>query len=287
MLINFTKSHGLGNDFIIIDDLEGRLDFLPETVRRLCDRHLGIGADGLMIVKKSASADYLMDFRNADGSVAEMCGNGIRAFAKYVYERHQRQPVLEIETLAGVKTVELSAWDERAATVKVDMGEPIFDNSKIPVVAEGADFINRPIEVSAKRFAATCLSMGNPHCVIFVSDPDEVDFAADGPLIESMEIFPNKTNVEFVRVLSKDSLSVKVWERGVGETSACGTGACAALVAAARNGLAGRKAIVRLPGGDLSVTWREDNHVTLSGLVEEVFTGRLNLEKWPEKGELD
>ncbi|MDP1809470.1 MAG: diaminopimelate epimerase [Actinomycetota bacterium] len=288
MLIDFTKSQGLGNDFIIIDDLDGALDISPAMVRGLCDRHFGVGADGLIVTKRSSVGDYFMDFRNADGSLAEMCGNGIRAFAKYVYERHHPRPVLNIETLAGLKTVELTVSDGNVASVRVDMGRPIFANADIPVLADGDDFIDRPLVLpGSRRVAATCLSMGNPHCVIFVDDLDEVDVAADGAGIENLDIFPKKTNVEFVRVLADDRLKVKVWERGVGATLACGTGACAALVAAGLNGLAGREATVELPGGELIVSRLENEHVILAGAVVEVFTGRLNIEKWSKQGEMD
>lgn len=276
MLIDFTKSQGLGNDFIIIDDLDGTLDITPAMVRGVCDRHFGIGADGLIVTKKSAVGDYFMDFRNADGSIAEMCGNGIRAFAKYIYERHDSRPVLNIETLAGVKTVELTISDGEVAAVKVDMGKPTPDSIARPLVLP-----------DGRRYEATCVSMGNPHCVIFVDDLDKVDVAADGALIENLDIFPKKTNVEFVQVLADDRLKVKVWERGVGITLACGTGACASLVAAALNGLTGREAIVALPGGELMVSWSGNEHVTLAGPAEEVFTGRLEMEKWPMEGAID
>ena len=288
MLIDFTKSHGLGNDFIIIDDLDGVLDISPAMVRGLCDRHFGVGADGLIVTKKSAVGDYFMDFRNADGSLAEMCGNGIRAFAKYIYEHHDYRRILNIETLAGVKTVELTVANGTVADVRVDMGKPLFGNADIPVLADGDDFIDRPLVLpDNRRYAATCLSMGNPHCVIFVDDLDEVDLAADGAIIENLDIFPKKTNVEFVRVLADDRLKVKVWERGVGATLACGTGACAALVAGGLNGLAGREATVELPGGELMVTWLENDHVTLAGEVKEVFTGRFEMDRWPMEGETD
>jgi len=285
MLIDFTKSQGLGNDFIIIDDLDGKLDITPAMVRGVCDRHFGVGADGLIIAKKSSVADYFMDFRNADGSLAEMCGNGIRAFAKYLFERHRRRPVMAIETLAGVKTVELTAPDGEVDAVKVDMGEPILVNAKIPVLADGDAFIDRSIALPTRQAKATCVSMGNPHCVVFVDDLDTVDVAGDGSFIENLDIFPNRTNVEFVQVLSDHRLKVKVWERGVGATLACGTGACAAMVAAGLNGLVGMEAIVELPGGELTVSRSANNHVFLSGSVKQVFTGKLEMDRWPMEGE--
>jgi diaminopimelate epimerase len=262
-LIDFTKSHGLGNDFVIIEDLDGRVDLTPEAVARLCDRHFGIGADGLMIVRGSSVADYFMDFRNADGSVAEMCGNGVRAFAKYIYDRLAPNPSLSIETLAGIKTVRIDVEDE-PPIIEVDMGAP-------------TDPLRRSLEVNGRRYEAICLSMGNPHCVVFVEDTDLAAVAVDGAAIESLDIFPEKTNVEFVQAMSRDKLRVRVWERGVGETLACGTGACAALVAANVNGIADRTARIELPGGYLSVDWRENNHLSLAGPVKEVFTGRIEL----------
>ncbi len=278
MVIDFTKSHGLGNDFIIISDVDGRLDIRPETARALCDRHFGIGGDGLIVARQSDVADFYMDYRNADGSTAEMCGNGIRALAKYVYDHLLKRPTLTIATGAGVKTVELKIADGDVREVGVDMGEPVFANAKIPVAADGADFINRPLPLDGREVAATCLSMGNPHCVIFVDDFNGTDVAAEGARIENLAIFPERTNVEFVQAQKSGRLLVKVWERGVGETLACGTGACAAVVAANVNGLAGRQATVELPGGTLSVSWLENNHVILSGQVEEVFTGKFKLD---------
>jgi diaminopimelate epimerase len=262
-LIDFTKSHGLGNDFIIIEDLDGRLELTPETVGKVCDRHFGVGADGLMIVGRSSVADYSMDFRNADGSVAEMCGNGVRALAKYVYDHIDAKSELNIETLAGIKTVRIDPAVDPPG-VEVDIGEP-------------ADVIRRPLEVNGRQYQATCLSMGNPHCVVFVQDTGRAAVETDGAVIESLDVFPDKTNVEFVQVLSPERLRVRVWERGVGETLACGTGACAALVAANVNGAAGRNAVIELPGGDLSVDWLDNNLLRLGGPVEEVFSGCIEL----------
>lgn len=285
--IDFVKSQGLGNDFIIIEDLNGQLEITADMVVAACDRHFGIGADGLIILKKSAAADYYMDFRNADGSTAQMCGNGIRVLAQYVFEHIGPQSIMKLETGAGVKSVELMTADGLVDEIKVDMGEPVFTPMRIPMLAEGDDFIDRQVDFTGGAVSMTCLSMGNPHGVIFVDDIDEADVDTVGPAIESLDIFPERVNVEFVQVVSADSLRARVWERGVGETLACGTGACAALVAAASNALTGRSAQVVLPGGRLRVTWSENNHITLAGGAREVFTGRLDTEDWPTQGEMD
>lgn len=285
--IDFVKSQGLGNDFIIIDDLDGQLDITANMVVAACDRHFGVGADGLIMLKKSATADYYMDFRNADGSAAQMCGNGIRVLAKYIFEHIRPQAVMKLETGAGVKTIELMVVDGVTDEVMVDMGEPIFRPDKIPMLAEGDDFINRQVDFAHSAVSMTCLSMGNPHGVIFVDDIEKADVGGIGPAIERLDIFPERVNIEFVQVLSENSLRVRVWERGVGETLACGTGACAALVAAASNARTGRSAQIELRGGRLRVIWSENNHVTLAGGAREVFTGQLDTEDWPTQGEMD
>lgn len=285
--IDFTKSHGLGNDFIIINNLDGRLDLTEGMVRAICDRHFGVGADGLMLVGKAADADYFMDFRNSDGSIAEMCGNGIRAFAKYIYDNVEAKGSLKIATRAGVKTVELVLRERAVESARVDMGEPGLASEQVPVRTAAESFIGQPLVVRETEYIATCVSMGNPHTVIFVDDLEAVDILVVGPAIESMDIFPRRTNVEFAQVTGSGRIRVVVWERGVGLTLACGTGACATLVAAHINNLAPRDAVVALPGGELSVTWRPDNHVILAGPVEQVFTGRLDIDNLLLEGERD
>ncbi|HEB12665.1 MAG TPA: diaminopimelate epimerase [Actinobacteria bacterium] len=283
--INFTKSHGLGNDFIIVEDLKNALDITAPMIRLICDRHFGVGADGLILVKNSTVADYKMDFRNADGSASLMCGNGIRVLAKYIFDNLSKTTLLRIETGAGIKDVELAVEDSTVLNIQVDMGKPGLASEDIPVITDKDRFISFPLEIEEFRAEATCVSMGNPHCVIFVNDVVTAKVGRLGPLIEALDIFPDKTNVEFVQVVADDHLRVRVWERGVGETLACGTGACAAVVAANISGVAARTARVGLPGGDLFVDWRADNHVSLVGSATEVFTGKTDLDYWRDQGE--
>jgi len=280
--INFTKLEGLGNDFIIIEDLAATVQQPSLLAQRLCDRHFGVGADGLIFVKPSQEGDFFMDFYNADGSQAEMCGNGIRCFAKYIYEHGLKtKPELKIATRAGLKLVELFVVGGKVKSCRVNMGEPILTAAKVPVKCSESQFINQQINLGKRYIRVTCLSMGNPHCVVFVPSGVQVrDFpvASLGPSIEKLNIFPQKTNVEFVEVVSPSKLLVRVWERGVGETLACGTGACASLVAAYLNGLSGREAEVKLPGGSLKIAWQEtDNCVYLEGPATEVFQGSIKL----------
>jgi diaminopimelate epimerase len=279
-LINFTKSQGLGNDFIVIEDLDGRLDIPSSLVQALCDRHFGIGADGLITVNRSETADYFMNYRNSDGSQAEMCGNGIRVFAKYIHDHLRQENTFRIETPAGIKNVELRSEMGGVTAVSVDMGEPDLAAANIPVAVALDRFVGQPLAVNNTEYRATCVSMGNPHCVIFVDDVKRARVEKDGSLIETMPLFPEKTNVEFVEVRGRDILRIRVWERGVGETLACGTGACAAVVAAGVNELTGRNVLVQLPGGDLRINWLEDNAIRMTGPAAEVFTGQFDFAKW-------
>lgn len=270
--------HGLGNDFVLIDARKVKLDGinLKELAIKICDRHFGVGADGLLIVWPAKKADIRMQIFNPDGSEPGMCGNGIRCFAKYIYDTtEEKKDVLSVETKAGVKVVAIMKEDENFAGVEVDMGEPILQRSKIPMIGDEQDkVIDQKINLGSKSYQATCVSMGNPHCVIFVKNMKEVDFYKDGPAIETLDIFPESTNVEFAKVVNKNTIEVKVWERGAGETMACGTGACATLVAANLNNLTGRKSTVKLPGGNLEIEWEaEDNHVVMRGPAETVFEG--------------
>ncbi len=261
---NFEKWQGCGNDFVIIDSRETNQIDGAEKIARLCDRHFGIGADGVIYVLPSKIADVRMRIFNADGSEAEMCGNGIRCFAKFLNAGN-----LSVETGAGVLNVELAQ-----NLVTVDMGEPAFAAEKIPVVGYGGEkIISEPLEVDGEIFKITCVSMGNPHCVIFVDDLKKINLAQIGPKIETHEKFPRRTNAEFVEVLGENKLRMRVWERGSGITLACGTGACATAVAANLNGLAGKNSTVHLDGGDLKIDWRSDNHIYMTGAAEKVFCG--------------
>ncbi len=269
MKLEFTKMQGLGNDFIVIDSRWKKLKNIPRLVRRFSHRRFGIGFDQALILSSSKKADFRMDIYNADGGQVEMCGNGIRCFAKYIWDRHlSGNEPLRIETVAGIIKPERSG-----RMVRVDMGEPVLEGKDIPI-RKGGDIIDYPLNVLDEYFLVTCVSMGNPHCVIFTDDVDAFPVGRFGPLIEKDKFFPNRTNVEFVEVLSRNRLKVRVWERGAGETLACGTGGCATLVAASLKGLTGRKARAHLPGGDLSIEWSKvDNHIYMTGPAEEVFEG--------------
>ncbi|HET6350901.1 MAG TPA: diaminopimelate epimerase [Coriobacteriia bacterium] len=287
MELNFTKMHGLGNDFVVIDDLSFDLDFSEEAVIWLCDRHFGIGADGLMLVRPAtlSDADFAWWFRNADGSVAEMCGNGIRCFAKYLVDRGlvaADQDVVRVETLIGVLTIQVTRdYDGTLAFATVDMGEPTLSPAAIPTAMRcgtNEDMVVAcPLETEVGTFDVTPVSMGNPHCVIFVDDVDDAPVHTVGPIIETHPAFPNKTNVEFAQVVADDLIRLRVWERGCGETLACGTGACATTVAAALTCRIGREATVELPGGDLQIRWAEDNHVYMTGPAAESFSGTVTI----------
>jgi len=278
--IRFWKTHGLGNDYILIDNRRGLLseEILGSLANRLCKRRFSIGADGLLLLYNSTVADVKMRIFNADGSEAEMCGNGIRCLAKYCYQNNVvAKSSFQIETLAGIKKVWLEVANGRVEAVTVDMGSPIFDRAKIPVSGEG-EFIDGEINVDSEVFRATCLSIGNPHCVIFVDDVEKFPVEYYGPRIERHPIFPKRTNVEFVQIIEKGILKMRVWERGVGETLACGTGACASVVAGSLLGKTGRECTVNLLGGRLKVKYNEDNRIFLTGPAEIVYEGLIELE---------
>jgi diaminopimelate epimerase len=286
--LRFVKMHGLGNDFVVIEDLDSELELDPDAVVWLCDRHFGVGADGVILVRPATTeqADLFMLYYNADGTTAEMCGNGVRCFAKYAAEHALFEgDVLRVETLGGVRSVEVamdSGGVMEAATV--DMGEPILDPRRVPttlspVRAADEAVIGALLETDLGVYEVTCVSMGNPHAIVWVDDVEAAPVGIVGPLIETHPAFPNKTNVEFAQVVSDTcEIRLRVWERGVGETLACGTGACATAVAAALEGRCGREAAVELPGGDLVVRWAEDGRVYMSGPAEEVFSGTIPLE---------
>jgi diaminopimelate epimerase len=277
MTVEFVKSHGAGNDFVLIEDLDDRMGLLdPKLVAALCDRHQGVGGDGLIRIAPADGADFFMDYYNADGGVAEMCGNGIRCLAKYVADRGMTSgDRLRVDTRAGVKDLVLYPdADGLVDRVRVDMGAPILERERIPVAGDG-DPLHVPVEAEADRFEAACVSMGNPHAVIFVDRLAAIPVERYGPLIENSNAFPAKANVEFTEVLTPDEVRVRVWERGVGETQACGTGACATAVAASLRGLTGRDVAVHMPGGTLDIAWTDDT-VYLTGPVVEVFRGTFD-----------
>ena len=276
MRLRFTKMHGLGNDFVLIDcrdkTVSDELSAINDVSKRLCHRRFGIGADQLLLLYPSNIADFKMLIFNADGSEVEMCGNGIRCFAKYIWDRKlSDKEVLSVETAAGIIRPE-----KRGQMVKVDMGEPVLEGRLIPVNLDGMvkDF---PLIIEDKEFKITAVSMGNPHAVIFVEDVDVFDVKRYGPRIENQGLFPRRINVEFIQVLDSERIRMRVWERGAGETMACGTGASAAGVAASLKGYTGRRVNVMLTGGELLIEWNEDNHVYMTGPAVEVFEGSIEL----------
>jgi len=279
--IVFVKMHGIGNDFVVIgalDDLPLPEEKLSEFARFVCDRHFGVGADGVIWILPSQVADFKMRIFNPDGSEAEMCGNGIRCAAKWFYDRdYAKGKAVQVETLAGIKTVWVQEENGKAVAVTVDMGEPIFAPSLVPTsLGEGSEAIEVPLSVEgAGTYIVSAVSMGNPHCVVFVNDVDNFPVETIGPRIEHHPAFPKRTNVEFVQVLSRNEMKVRVWERGAGLTLACGTGACASLVIASRTGRTDRKAKVHLPGGTLTIEWRDDGRIYMTGPAVEVFRGEF------------
>jgi diaminopimelate epimerase len=281
MKIDFVKMHGLGNDFILIDCLNkslGDSSFLSYLAKRLCNRNFGIGADGLMLILSSSKADLRMRIFNSDGSEAQMCGNGIRCFAKYAYENKLvSKNKFKVETLAGIIIPELTISNNNILGVKVNMGVPKLRRREIPMSGEDTTtVVDETLKINPEQpFKITCVSMGNPHCIIFVNNVQSIPINKIGPKIENHPLFPEKTNVEFIQVLNKQEINFRVWERGAGETLACGTGACAALVAAVLNKKTDRKATVHLPGGDLDIQWADDGYVYMTGPAELVFSGEI------------
>ncbi len=282
MIIRFSKMHGTKNDFVVFHDLDQKIDLSPEQVSRLCDRREGVGADGVIVVRPSEVADFFMDYINSDGTIAEMCGNGIRCLAKYVYDNSLTgKKTLTVETRAGIKTLDLIVdKTNRVEKVKVDMGAPIFDPRKIPVniTDRNAPILDYPVEVSHHKFYCNLVSMGNPHCIIFAED--NLDYLARtyGPMLETHPVFPAKTNVEFCKVLGPNRLLMRVWERGSGETFSCGTGACATAVASVLKGFTKGETTVELLGGPLSIYWKgHNNSVIMTGKSETVYIGDISI----------
>mgnify|MGYP000641771805 FL=1 len=274
-----TKMQGLGNDYVYVNCMEQMVEDAAETARRVSDRHFGIGSDGLILICPSDKADFEMRMYNADGSRGEMCGNGIRCVGKYVYDYGLTDKTsLSVETLGGIKHLFLEVEDGKVSLVKVDMGPAILEPEKIPVTAEGSRVVDEPLQVDGKTFRMTCVSMGNPHAVIYVDDVQGMDLEKTGPSFENHERFPNRINTEFAHVLDRNTVEMRVWERGSGETLACGTGACAVAVASIVNGYTEDQVTVRLLGGDLKIEWdREANKVYMTGPAEVVFDGEIRL----------
>ena len=275
--MKFTKMHGTGNDYVYVNCFEERVDHPSELAVSVSDRHFGVGGDGLILIKPSDVADFQMDMYNADGSRGMMCGNGIRCVGKYVYDHGMTdQSEIRIETLAGIKELSLNVADGTVQSVRVNMGSPLLQPKDIPVLADGSQVIDEPIEILGSVYRMTCVGMGNPHAVVYVDDVDGLDLEKIGPHFEHHPLFPDRVNTEFVRCLDKNTLQMRVWERGSGETWACGTGACATVVASALNGYTESRATVRLRGGELEIDWdRERNCVYMTGPATTVFEGEL------------
>jgi len=276
--MNFTKMNGLGNDFVVIAGEQQLPENVADLAVQLCNRFFGIGADGLVYILPSEIADFRMRIINSDGSEAEQCGNAIRCVAKYVYDNGLTdKEEITIETLgAGAQKVQLTVQDGNVSSVRVDMGEPILNGLRVPTTIDAEQIVEHPIEVDGREFRFTAVSMGNPHCVIYVDDAVNFDLGTWGPKLETHPLFPRKINVEFVTVNSRTHTDMRVWERGAGPTLACGTGACATVVASVLTGATDRTATVSLKGGDLLIEWNEsDNHVYMSGPAAVSFCGEF------------
>lgn len=277
--MKFTKMHGTGNDYIYVNGLVETIENPAEFAIQYSDRHKGIGSDGLVMILASETCDFRMRMFNADGSESEMCGNASRCIGKYVYDKGlTNKTTLTLETLAGVKVLQLFIGvDQKVEKVTVDMGEPILDAALIPVTSDKNRVINEPLAFNSEiQYNITTVSMGNPHAVIFTTDILQLDLPKIGPVIENATIFTRRTNTEFIEVLTNNHVKMRVWERGSGETMACGTGACASVVAGVLNGLISRRTTVELLGGELTIEWKEeDNHVYLTGGATTVFEGEI------------
>ena len=279
-MIKFTKMHGLGNDYVYMDAINQHIENESSLAKFVRNRNFGIGSDGLILICKSDVADFKMKMFNSDGSEAEMCGNGIRCVGKFIYDKKfTDKTTLSIETLAGIKILELNAKDGKVQTVKVDMGEPILEAKKIPVVSNETPVRNLLLKAEDKEFRFTCVSMGNPHAITVVEKVDEFDVEKYGKVLEIDKAFPKKSNIEFIEIIDENNIKMRVWERGTGETLACGTGACASAVACNLNGLTKRNVNVELLGGKLEIEWnKENNHIYMTGPAVTVFEGELNEE---------
>ncbi|MFV0553485.1 MAG: diaminopimelate epimerase [Mangrovibacterium sp.] len=277
--MKFTKMEGLGNDYVYVDCTQTELDNPNEVARRVSDRHFGIGSDGLILIKSSAIADFKMDMYNADGSQGEMCGNGIRCVGKFVHDKGLTdKTTIIIETLAGIKTLWLTVEEGKTKSIKVDMGEPILKPNLIPINSDAEQFVGEAVEVNGATYRITGVSMGNPHAIIYVDDVASLDLEKIGTHFENHVLFPNRINTEFVEIVSENYCKMRVWERGAGETFACGTGTCATVVANVLNGRTNRSCEVELLGGNLFIEWNEaDNHVYMTGPAEFVFEGNYVL----------
>ena len=277
--MKFTKMQGLGNDYVYVNCFEEKIENPSELAVKVSDRHFGIGSDGLILIRPSEVADFRMTMFNADGSESEMCGNGIRCVGKYVYDYGLTDKTeVSVETLAGIKYLKFLIKDGKVDMVTVNMGEPILKPELVPVVGEGDAVIDSPIEVDGKEYKMTCVSMGNPHSVVFVDDVDNFPLHEVGPLFERHKAFPRRVNAEFCQVIDRTHAKMRVWERGTGETLACGTGTCATAVACILNGKTEDEVTITLLGGDLIIRWdREKNVIYMTGPARVVFDGEIDV----------
>lgn len=273
--MKFTKMHGIGNDYVYVNCFKEKIENPGEVAKRISDRHFGIGSDGLILIKPSQIADFEMEMYNSDGSLGAMCGNGIRCVAKYVYDYGLTDKTqISVATGSGIKYLDLTVEDGKVVLVKVDMGAPILEPEKIPAKVSKAT--GEKLIVRGKEYEVTCVSMGNPHCIVCVDDVDELAIEQVGPFFEHHEVFPDRVNTEFIKVLDRNTVQMRVWERGAGETWACGTGACAVAVACILNGWTEREVTVKLRGGDLRICWDQDkNTVFMTGPAATVFDGEI------------
>lgn len=277
--MKFTKMQGAGNDYIYVNCFEETVENPTETAIRVSDRHFGIGADGLVLICPSEKADFFMDIYNADGSRAKMCGNATRCVAKYVYDNKMTDKTeIALETLSGIKRIKITVKDGKAVAARVNMGAPILNGREIPTKFDGEMVVSQNLTIDDKAYAVTCVSMGNPHCVLYTDDVRALDLPRIGPKFENHELFPDRINTEFVHIVSETELDMRVWERGSGETLACGTGACAATVAAILNGDCKRDTEIKvnLLGGTLYINWTADGDVYMTGPAETVCTGEID-----------
>lgn len=276
-MIKFTKMHGLGNDYVYIDAINQNIENESEMAKFVSDRHFGIGSDGLILICKSDIADFKMRMFNSNGSEAEMCGNGIRCVGKFVYDKgFTNKTEVRIETLAGIKTLILNIKDGKVDTVRVDMGEPILNPEEIPVISKENPVKNLVLTADKKEFRFTCVSMGNPHAITIVNNIEKFEVEKYGKILEIDKAFPKKSNIEFIEIIDRKNIKMRVWERGTGETLACGTGACATAVACIINELTERKVKIELLGGNLEIEWNnKDNHVYMTGPATTVFEGEI------------
>ncbi len=277
--MEFVKMEGCGNDYVYVNGFNTKIDNPNKLSEVVSDRHFGIGSDGLIVINPSEVADFKMSMYNADGSEGKMCGNGIRCVAKYVYDyKMTDKEVITVETLAGIKTLKLNVEDGKVKTVRVNMGSPIINAKDVPVISDREKVINEPVVIDGKEYGITCVSMGNPHAITFVHDTDSLKIEKIGPGFEKNEIFPDRVNTEFIQIIDRKTIKMRVWERGSGETLACGTGACASVVACVLNNLTDNKVTVKLLGGDLEIEYdTNENTVYMTGPARIAFTGNIDI----------